>query len=1045
MFAVLGPGGGFGGAEAWETQVDRIFSSLSERYLCHHLVEPHAVKRAVEELRSPTEAVQVYADSGYAVVVGEPEEVMARIRSLPVRRELPVAQRKLGLVEAEFKRECPGVRATVRPGVIVLEGPEAEVQAAEAKLQHLLGSIEERSVQLQEGVLGFLEHSGAIARYQARFGRSLPGPVSLEVGGGSLLLASSSPEALRPAEATLRAELSQAEVRLHGNAGVSPHLDRVKELLRAAGDQANISEPGVEVRFLPGATTVTVLLAGLTPQVNRLRDLLDDHLANQASAREELDLPRPEMASCFQQLLDLMGTRPGGVILETYGAPRPKVVVSGPRRRVQEARRALAAAMAAVAVETVVLDGPGARRHFRGDGKVNKELVERSCRVLILEQPDANATGGRTSSGPPTDTAPPTQQMNEVHLNIKLGSLEDEQVNVLVLPMLNKQLDATKVGKDLLTKAGAALRFKFAAAAAERPVAPGDVLQLDGPPTLGCSRILLIECSPWDGVRGGSLRALSRGLKTCFDLCVQRDFCSVAVPVIGPGPVLKYPLTEAAQALGDAVRQFGGSPSSGCLSAIHVVVKPGYPNSEECYYEVHKQLSSNLNQAGPVVFRSLATDVDQISMVIGGGVRLHVVFGDITNETTDAVVNTTDFVNFEKDGVCKDILTIAGPEVEAELRAASVGRGEVFVSHPGGFPCAAIFHVSGKRDPGLIEGLVLKVLDHCESFEFSSVAIPAICAGSGRLAPGAVASAVLGGVRLATSLGPTRCLTDIRLVLLRADVFLAFKEEATQMFLAQKRRVSTPRPAQTHQPAPAPPPHRSAVGLPGPGSPPGGRGGRGAEAAEPVPRAVLQPDLRQGAAGEPYPGGPGGPSPVGDPGGGAPSKGPVRGPDAQRAERGREPGDREGQRHAARHPEEGAEGQAGGGPVPPRGLVHPGPEGPLGEAPQGLQLQAGAGGAGQGGRGREGGLLARRPAGHEGHGSGLRTNRRAEAAPEPAGLHPPSVLGQHVPRRVHEGGRSAVVICRVPEHQRGLQPNRFQDGHKDRAPAERAPATGIRG
>lgn len=47
-----------------------------------------------------------------------------------------------------------------------------------------------------------------------------------------------------------------------------------------------------------------------------------------------------------------------------------------------------------------------------------------------------------------------------------------------------------------------------------------------------------------------------------------------------------------------------------------------------------------------VIFGSLTSDLDEITMAVGGGIKLQVVFGDITNETTDAVVNTTDFKNF---------------------------------------------------------------------------------------------------------------------------------------------------------------------------------------------------------------------------------------------------------------------------------------------------------------------------------------------------------------------------------------------------------------
>lgn len=51
--------------------------------------------------------------------------------------------------------------------------------------------------------------------------------------------------------------------------------------------------------------------------------------------------------------------------------------------------------------------------------------------------------------------------------------------------------------------------------------------------------------------------------------------------------------------------------------------------------------------SAPAIFKSLTTDLDSIVVEVGGKVKLHLVFGDITNETTDAVVNTTDFEYFD--------------------------------------------------------------------------------------------------------------------------------------------------------------------------------------------------------------------------------------------------------------------------------------------------------------------------------------------------------------------------------------------------------------
>lgn len=108
-----------------------------------------------------------------------------------------------------------------------------------------------------------------------------------------------------------------------------------------------------------------------------------------------------------------------------------------------------------------------------------------------------------------------------------------------------------------------------------------------------------------------------------MDLCAKKGFSSVAIPVIGPGLLLKYPLSEAVQVLKESICQFALSDQCGNLTTIHIVIKPGYPDSEEVplqskvwhlnkcyitftvdfnyfqsYHEVYKHLSSIMNQRG---------------------------------------------------------------------------------------------------------------------------------------------------------------------------------------------------------------------------------------------------------------------------------------------------------------------------------------------------------------------------------------------------------------------------------------------------------------
>ncbi|XP_067379691.1 protein mono-ADP-ribosyltransferase PARP15-like isoform X2 [Channa argus] len=728
-------------------------------------------------------------------------------RSVPTRKELPIVEKQLKLVEEEFIREMradyPEVKMLISNTMIILEGPDKDVQSGATKLDELMKKVMVKKLKLSTDLVTFIKSTDVVSKYQTRFQQSLRNPVALEVGS-DLVLSSLSSGALDEAEAAVLRDLSVSTVQLHGAAAVSPDLDTLKEILIKAKNKANSREVRVDVSFMPGisGTTMTkVRIVGYSDNVNKLKEVLQDYQINQVETQEVLNMS-PELVDCFDKILDLIGMKQTKVTLKASQFPYPCVLISGPRFLVQKTRAELNKAITSLTTDTLVLDGPGAQRYFQAEGKTNKEFVESSCQVIIKEQQTVKTKQRSMSSPSPISRTPRpstsrgrcntvgSMVVNNTKLEIKVGSLEDEQANVLVVPMLNKQLSSTKIGSCLLSKAGGLITSKFDREAAKCILAPGDVLQVDGPPSLGCSKIYFIECLPWDGARGQSVQALDNGMKRCLDLCVQQGWCSVAFPVIGPGVVLKYPLREAIQVLSDKIRQFGLSASSRSLTSIHVVIKPGYPDSEECYHEAYRHLSLNMNHGDQVIFRSLTSDLDVITITIGGGVKLQVVFGDITNETTDGIVNTTDFINFNDVGVCKDILTVAGPEVEAELKGAKVNRGQIFVSLAGSFPCKAILHVCGEKDAGIIEKLMCDIIQHCEVFDLQSVAIPAICAGAGGMDPGVVAGAIIRGLKTATST-PLHCLTDIRLVLIKIDVFLAFKEEAMQVFsTAAKIRVS---------------------------------------------------------------------------------------------------------------------------------------------------------------------------------------------------------------------------------------------------------------
>ncbi|XP_024144303.2 protein mono-ADP-ribosyltransferase PARP14 [Oryzias melastigma] len=801
-------GGAFGAiAEKWEHQVDKIFIDLIERYTCHHVLEPKLLKKVQQDLSNVDDNIKVYPQTGYVVVVGETavvkEKVLVLEKCLTSTMELPITEKHLKLIEEEFRREMqadsPEVNITTRTNMVILEGTDEKVKSGAAKLDELVKKIKVKRVQLSPCLSAFMKTSNALSKYEARFQQIFRSPLSLEVDS-DLHLSSLSSVSLEEAQAALLRDIVVISVQLQGAATVPPEL---RAILNKAKVQANSLSLQVEVSFIPGVNETTVQLVGYSPEVTKLKELLHDYQLNQAPTEEMIKLPDPELVECFKEKLNRLGVNITSVTLQTSHVPYPCVILSGPRGQVKDIHKTLQPVLANLTVDSLVLNGPGALRYFQGVGKVSKDLVETSHKVIIREQqgvPNVNAqqqgsssityvTSLRPSLNRQSRRSVGSPAVSQINLRIRLCRLEDEQVNILVAPVLKNQLNSNNISKSLLRKGGSILQSQFDATAANRVLHPGEVLQVPGPPSLGCSKIFFIECSPWDGVGGQSAQALKKGLQTCLDLCEQQGFSSVAIPIIGHGVVLKYSLIDAIKVLTEKITEFGSSATSGSLSTINIVIHPDYSDSEKTYHEVNKNLCSSMNHTGQAIFRSLTSDLDEVIMALGGNVQLHLVFGDITNETTDVVVNTTDFTNFHNEGVCKDILTVAGPQVEAELKAAKVNRGDIFVSQSGRFPCKTFFHVCGERDESLVEKLVCNIIYQCEKSGFESVAIPAICAGAGGLDPGVVAGAILRGIKTATSSRNLCKLTRVHIVLIRIKVFLVFKEEATQMFSSVNRKV----------------------------------------------------------------------------------------------------------------------------------------------------------------------------------------------------------------------------------------------------------------
>ncbi|KAI7813959.1 hypothetical protein IRJ41_005119 [Triplophysa rosa] len=801
----------------WHFAVEEVLTDIQNHYILHFEVETDRLEILEENSLLFNENLIKYHEKTLAVVVGKRENVEKITKFIDAlqakqqdQRECHISEKQFALVKEQFEQSRKSSFSNIeisqeKPGTVILKGREKEVDAGEKELLNLVKGIKEKRIPLHHSISTFLESSGGIQLFQNRFQQSLRSPVMLENAGSDLLLLSLTDGALTEAAAAVQRDMCFESLCLEKTEKQSPGFITLKDHLNDAVQQANLGSVKVDVAYQersnPINPSIDVDIVGYTHEVCRLKDILLEYKTNNEDIHQSLPLPMPEMAEQFSDILSFFGLKSSTVKVNPTCSPVPRVHLTGPRCEVEGLKKNLETFLKRLVSKRYEVNGPGVQQFFQGDGRETLQLAKKSYGVQILpvqrtQQSVQVPTDASTSTSlhslpvvPLPHCGPEPMEVDylDVHIQVVIGRLEEQQADVFVAPMIKTNLTSTMVGSCLLKKGGQRFQTNFNNAKGQRTLTPGDVLEVDGTLTLGCSEVFFIECVP------KSAEALHSGLARVLTLCEQQSRGSVALPIIGPGLALSIPVKDAVDILTREITTFL-SGFTGSLHTIYITIMPNDTHSEEMFQTVCVELSAKMvDNTGQALFNSLTTDLDEI-VTAESGTQVHLVFGDITNETTDVILNTTDFTTTDfQTGVCKDILTKAGPHIQSQLTGAQVQSGEIFKTQPGGFPCKQIMHVCGQRSASVIETLAKEIVVHCERDHYQSVAIPAICAGKGCMDPKEVAKSVLQGVKDGIQGANLRYLKTVRIVLLKINVFLAFKEMA-QHILGINTQLSVPAP-----------------------------------------------------------------------------------------------------------------------------------------------------------------------------------------------------------------------------------------------------------
>ncbi|KAK2560432.1 Protein mono-ADP-ribosyltransferase PARP14 [Acropora cervicornis] len=375
----------------------------------------------------------------------------------------------------------------------------------------------------------------------------------------------------------------------------------------------------------------------------------------------------------------------------------------------------------------------------------------------------------------------------------KTGEIQKEKADVLVC----------SVGSDLRLSHGAIATAMSRAAGPElqealRKAAKGRHYSYP-PGKLTCRYVIHCVCCPWNDETDEQKQILKALLLNCFDRASELGACSIGLPLVGTG-TLGFPHVVAVHIMVEAAVEHSQDNPESPLEEIRFVVfnddQKGITSFEEKFTEfkkVHqpipKRRKENTSKKNPVPAFMSGFKCKDVNF---GQLRIKVVKGDITEESTDAICNViTPELDMKSGNLSRSIANICGDIVQEELLAHSgpQHQGIILMTSAGSVPAMKkILHiVVGSGNKQHLQSCVEKALNKADAERLQSLSIPAVGSGGLGLSAEDSAEVVFAAIRAFTA-KPCTSIREIKIVVFNDSVVGAFVNELELM----KKETSPP-------------------------------------------------------------------------------------------------------------------------------------------------------------------------------------------------------------------------------------------------------------
>uniref|UniRef100_A0A8C5HA54 Poly [ADP-ribose] polymerase n=1 Tax=Gouania willdenowi TaxID=441366 RepID=A0A8C5HA54_GOUWI len=341
------------------------------------------------------------------------------------------------------------------------------------------------------------------------------------------------------------------------------------------------------------------------------------------------------------------------------------------------------------------------------------------------------------------------QTKEGVNITLAKGCIENATTDVIV-NILASDLSLNKgaVSNAILHVAGSKLQDLVKASKSSGHV--GEIIVTDAC-KLRCKQVYHAIAPHYNKGNSKSEKELRKIISDCLNRVENDALTSITFPAIGTGN-LGFPRDQAVTLMYEEILAF---------------------SSKKMYIRVSGRLHFGVSSSAGY-FSQVVSSPGMYETKMGS-VTIQVAKGDITKETTDVIVNSSNDTFTLKSGVSKAILEAAGQAVEAECQKLGADKTTgMMMTQGGNLSCKKILHLVGQTDPQKINNAVKDALQMCLSNSFTSVSFPALGTGQGQVKAKQVADVMLDAVISVLSKNTSGTLTTLRIVIFQEPMLNDF-------------------------------------------------------------------------------------------------------------------------------------------------------------------------------------------------------------------------------------------------------------------------------